>query len=247
MDTIERLPVMRVTGKRKRQIEDIVVTESQLTIVLNDQKLITLPCSPNDQQFLAIGFLFSKDILKGKEEIRKVTLDDNKYTVWVETEKDIHLQPLSLSTVYNSANSKVQSVVKSPISVASSDIFSLVEEFQQRSDIFIATGGVHSVALCTGNNILAFKEDIGRNNAIDKLFGECILHDISMKERMLVTSCRISSEILAKVAKGNIPILISKSAPTNMAVRLAADMGITLIGFVREKKMNVYAHEWRVI
>jgi len=246
MDTIERLSVMRVTGKGKREIEDIVVTEAQLTIVVNNRKLITLPCSPNDLQFLAIGFLFSKGILKGKEEITKVTLDDSKCIVWVETEKDNHLKPLSLSAVYNAANSKVQSIVESHISVASRDIVSLIEEFQHRSEIFISTGGVHSVALCE-KNIVAFKEGISRNNALDKLFGECILKDIPTEERMLVTSCRISSEILCKVAKRNIHILISKSAPTNLTVRLAAEVGITLIGFVRAKRMNVYANEWRVM
>lgn len=247
MDNIEKFSVMRVTGKRRSQIEDIVVTEAQLTIVVNNQKLITLPCSPNDLQFLAIGFLFSKGILKSKEEITKVDLDDSKCIVWVETEKDNHLKPLSLSAMYNDANSKAQPIVKSHTSVASRDIVSLVEEFQHRSEIFTSTGGVHSVALCEKKDIVAFKEDISRNNALDKLFGECILKDIPMKERMVVTSCRISSEILRKVAKRNIPILISKSAPTNLAVRLAAEMGITLIGFVRAKRMNVYANEWRVI
>jgi len=247
MDTIERLSVMRVTGKGKRKIEDVVVTEAQLTIVVNNQRLITLPCSPNDLKFLAIGFLFSKGILKSKEEITKIDVDDSKCIVWVETEKDNHLKPLSLSALYNAANSKARPIVESRISIVSRDILSLVEEFQHRSEIFISTGGVHSVALCEKKDILAFKEDISRNNALDKLFGECILKDIPMKERMVVTSCRISSEILCNVAKRNIPILISKSAPTNLAVRLAAELGITLIGFVRAKRMNVYANEWRVI
>jgi FdhD protein len=247
VDTIEKFSVIKVTGKRKSVIEDIIVTEAQLTIVVNNQRLITLPCSPNDLQSLAIGFLFSKGILKSKEEITKVDLDDSKCIVWVETAKDNHLKPLSLSVVYNSANSKVQPIVESHISVASRDIVSLVEEFQHRSEIYISTGGVHSVALCEKKDILVFKEDISRNNALDKLFGECILKDIPTEERMVVTSCRISSEILRKVAKRNVPILISKSAPTNLAVRLAAEVGITLIGFVRAKRMNVYANDWRVI
>jgi FdhD protein len=247
VDTVEKFSVIKVTGKRKSEIEDIIVTEAQLTIVVNNQRLITLPCSPNDLQSLAIGFLFSKGILKSKEEITKVDLDDSKCIVWVETAKDNHLKPLSLSVVYNSANSKVQPIVESHISVASRDIVSLVEEFQHRSEIYISTGGVHSVALCEKKDILVFKEDISRNNALDKLFGECILKDIPTEERMVVTSCRISSEILRKVAKRNVPILISKSAPTNLAVRLAAEVGITLIGFVRAKRMNVYANDWRVI
>lgn len=246
METIEKLSVMRVTEKGKRKIDETVVTEAQLTIVVNTQKLVTLPCSPNDLQFLAIGFLFSKDILKSKEEITKIDLDDRKSIVWVETTKDNHLKPLSLGTLSNAAN-KVHLTVNSDISVKSHDIISLVEEFQHRSEVFISTGGVHSVALCERKNILVFKEDISRNNALDKLFGECIMKDIPMKERMVLTSCRISSEILQKVAKRNIPVLISKSAPTNLAVRLAADAGITLIGFVRARRMNVYANEWRVI
>lgn len=167
--------------------------------------------------------------------------------VCVETGKDNHLKPLSLSAVYSAANSKAQPIIKSHTSVASHDTVSLVVEFQHCSEIFISTGGVHSVALCEKKDIVTFKEDISRNNALDKLFGACILKDIPMKDRMVVTSCRISSEILLKVAKRNIPILISKSAPTNLAVSFAAETGITLIGFVRAKRMNVYANEWRVI
>jgi FdhD protein len=247
VETIEKLSVMRVTGKGKRGIEEIVVTEAQLTIVVNKKRLITLPCSPNDLQFLAIGFLFSKGIIESKEEITKIELDDRKPIVWVETAKDNHVRSLSLSAVSHAANSKAQRIIESDISVKYGDIVSLMEKFQRRSEIFISTGGVHSVALCERKNILVFKEDISRNNALDKLFGECMLKDIPMKERMVITSCRISSEILRKVAKRNIPVLISRSAPTNLAVRLAAEVGITLIGFVRTRRMNVYANEWRVI
>jgi len=114
------------------------------------------------------------------------------------------------------------------------------------SRVFKATGGVHSAALCDTQNILVFSEDIGRHNAIDKIFGECILEDIPTDEHLIITSGRVSSEILLKVAKRSIPILISKSAPTNLGVRLADDLGITLIGFVRGERMNVYTNKWRV-
>ncbi|MCK5434113.1 MAG: formate dehydrogenase accessory sulfurtransferase FdhD, partial [Dehalococcoidales bacterium] len=107
--------------------------------------------------------------------------------------------------------------------------------------------GVHSAALCDTKNIILFSEDIGRHNAIDKIFGECMLTDLPTEDRLIITSGRISSEILFKVAKRNIPILISKSAPTNLGVKLAADFGITLIGFARGKRMNVYTDSWRVV
>ncbi|GAI51410.1 unnamed protein product, partial [marine sediment metagenome] len=172
------------------------------------------------------GFLFSIGLLKGKEEIDKLELDESKGMVWVEIEKGKDLPHLTLSGIYNSgANIKDQAKVESQIEVASYEVFSLVEEFQNHSEIFISTGGVHSAALCDKKDILVFKEDIGRYNAMDKVFGECILRDIPTEEQMILTSCRISSEILLRVAKRNIPILISISAPTNLAVRLAADSG----------------------
>jgi len=123
----------------------------------------------------------------------------------------------------------------------------MAKEFQQRSQIFRTTGGVHSAALCDTEGILVFSEDIGRHNAIDKIFGECILRDIPTDDHIIITSGRISSEILLKIAKRNVPILISKAAPTNLGISLANDLGVTLVGFVRGKRMNVYANEWRVV
>ncbi len=126
------------------------------------------------------------------------------------------------------------------------NIFTLVSDFQHRSQVYRATGGVHSAALCDTKSILVFSEDIGRHNAIDKIFGECILKDIPTGGRIIITSGRISSEILLKVAKRNIPIIISKSAPTDLGVKLANDLGVTLLGFVRGKRINAYTNNWRI-
>ena len=131
--------------------------------------------------------------------------------------------------------------------VPAQDVFTLAGEFQHRSHVFRTTGGVHSAALCDTKSILLFSEDIGRHNAIDKIFGECLLQDIPTDDRLIITSGRISSEILLKVAKRNIPILISRSAPTDLGVKLADDLGITLLGFVRGKRMNAYTNDWRIV
>jgi FdhD protein len=95
-------------------------------------------------------------------------------------------------------------------------------------------------------NILIFSEDIGRHNAIDKIFGKCLLEGIQADDRMIITSGRVSSEILLKAAKREIPIIISRSAPTNLAVKLADKLGITLIGFARGRRINIYTNDWRV-
>ena len=137
--------------------------------------------------------------------------------------------------------------IVSGITIAPPQVFSLVEKFVKHSRIFTNTGGVHSAALCNTEDIILFSEDIGRHNAIDKVFGEALLKDISLKDYILVTSGRVSSEILVKAARRNIPVLISKSAPTDAGIRLADELGVTLIGFVRGNRMNIYANNRRVI
>ena len=256
---IEKFPIVRVTEQGMSQDEDITTMEFALTIILNNQELVTLLCSPTDLKYLAIGFPVSEGLLKSKDEIKKIVVDDQRGVVRVETEEDNGLASQLLfkrlitsgcgrgASFYSTADVKNQAKVESQITISAPQVFALVNQFQHRSQIYKATGGVHSAALCDTKSILLFSEDIGRHNAIDKIFGECILTDLPTQDRIMITSGRISSEILLKIARRNIPILISKSAPTNLGVKLAVDLGITLIGFARGKRMNVYTDSWRVV
>ena len=196
--------------------------------------------------------------MRSKDEIKKIMVDDRRGVVRVETgeDKEPTGEPLFKRLItsgcgrgasfYSAADVQGQVKVESQIGISALEVFALVKKFQHRSQIYRITGGVHSAALCDTRSILVFNEDIGRHNAIDKIFGQCLLEDIPTDERMIITSGRISSEILLKVAKRNIPVIISKSAPTDLAVKLANDLGVTLIGFVRGERMNVYANGWRV-
>ncbi|MCX6012138.1 MAG: formate dehydrogenase accessory sulfurtransferase FdhD [Chloroflexi bacterium] len=257
MEMYEQLPVQRFTSEGKEDIEDIVIREIPLTIILNDQELVTLICSPDDLKYMAVGFLFSEGLLQSREEIKKVMVDERKGLVRIETlqqkEGDLVFKRLITTgcgrgaSLYSLADAQTLAQIKSDLKVLPSDIFRLVKEFQSKSQVFKETGGVHGAALCDKNSVLIFKEDIGRHNAIDKIVGECMLNDISMEDRIMITSGRISSEIMFKVVKRNIPILVSRSAPTNVGVKLANELGLTLIGFVRGSRMNVYANAWRII
>ena len=254
----EKIPILRLTEEGRSNIEDIVAREFPLTIVLNNQELVTLLCSPTDLNYLAIGFLVSEGLLRDKDEIKKIMVDDHRGVVRVETEDDKALANELVfkrfitsgcgrgASFYNAADAQSQPTVESRTQMSTHQVLSLTSDFQHRSQIYRATGGVHSAALCDTKSILIFSEDIGRHNAIDKIFGECILEDIPTDGRMIITSGRISSEILLKVARRDIPIIISKSAPTDLGVRLANDLGITLIGFVRGKRMNAYTNNWRI-
>lgn len=258
-DEVREFAILRVTEQGKSEVEDGVARECPLTIILDNQELVTLLCSPKDLKYLAVGFLLSEGLIKNKREIRKVILDDPRGVVRVETEenKGAATEPLFKRLItsgcgrgaafYSAADTANQARVESQTKISTGEVFALARGFQHRSQVYRATGGVHSAALCDTKGILIFAEDIGRHNAIDKIFGECILKDIPTDDRIIITSGRISSEILLKIVKRNIPILMSKSAPTDLAVDLAAGVGVTVIGFVRGRRMNVYTEGWRVM
>ncbi len=255
---VEKIPILRLTEGGRNNIEDMVAREFPLTIILNNQELVTLLCSPTDLKYLAIGFLSSEGLLKSKGEIKKIIVDEQRGVVRVETEegreldRDVLFKRLITSgcgrgvSFYN-ANDTQSQKIESQVEMSAHNVFTLVSNLQHRSQVYRATGGVHSAALCDRKSIMIFSEDIGRHNAIDKIFGECILKDIPTDGKIIITSGRISSEILLKVAKRNIPIIISKSAPTDLGVKLANDLGVTLLGFVRGKRINTYTNNWRIV
>ena len=253
----EKFSILKFTEKGSSNIEGKVAKESPLTIILNNQELVTLLCSPTNLRYLAVGFLFSEGLLKSKDEIKKIIVDNERGVVRLETvegkefTQDVLFKRIISSgcgrgaSFYSAADATSQKV-ESQMKISADEIFMLVKEFQHSSEVYLSTHGVHSAALCDNKIILVFGNDIGRHNAIDKIFGKCLLENILTNDRMIITSGRISSEILYKVAKRGIPIIISISAPTNLGVRLADDLGVTLVGFVRGKRMNVYTHAGRI-
>jgi len=254
----EKISILKVTEESSSNVEDLVAREFPLTIILNNQELVTLLCTPKDLDYLAIGFISSEALLESKDEIKQIAIDDIRGVVRVDTTEEITMANELLfkrlitsgcgrgASFYTAADVQNRTKVESRTEISAGEVSSLVREFQHHSELYRTTGGVHSAALCDTRNILVFNEDIGRHNAIDKIFGECLLKDIATDGRIIVTSGRISSEILLKVTRRNIPIIISKSAPTDLGVKLANDLGITLLGFARGKRVNVYTNSWRM-
>jgi FdhD protein len=255
----EKFPILKFTERDSSSIEDIVAKEFPLTIILNNQELVTLLCSPSNLRYLAVGFLLSEGLLKNKDEIKRIIVDGRKGVVQVEMERKEELaRGASFSrsiasgggkgaSFYRDAAAQGQEKVESKIEISTLGVSALANKFQRRCQVYRATGGVHSAALCDTVNVIVFREDIGRHNALDKVFGECILRDIETDDRIIITSGRVSSEILLKVARRNIPILVSRAAPTDLGVKLANELEVTLVGFARGRKMNVYAHDWRIM
>lgn len=254
----ETVEVLRLSDDGEQRMKDIVVREEPLTVFLNGQELVTMLCTPSEQKYLAVGYLFSEGFLKNREDLKSVVFYKEKGVVNVLTNQDTPL-PTDLfqrrtitsgcgkgAVFYNAADRLQCKPVTSDLRVPPATIRDVMKQVNRRSELFKATGGVHSCALCLGKDILIFREDIGRHNAIDKILGECFLSQIRSDDKVLMTSGRLTSEMLIKVARRNIPILVSRSAPTDLAVRLAHNLNVTLIGFVRGPRMTVFSHQERI-
>jgi FdhD protein len=222
MEMKKDVTLIRMDRDTRETLKGEVAREFPLTVMLNDEQLATLLCSPEDMENLAVGFLYSEGFIRTKEDIRGISLDETRGIVRVNTESaDIVDRELFMKRVittgcgrgisfYNFADlDQKQQKVESALKVTPAQILDLMKSFQTRSEIYQKTHGVHGAALCDGAGILLFKEDIGRHNAIDKIFGHCLRGDIPLADRIIMTTGRISSEILFKVAKRNIPILVS--------------------------------------
>ena len=123
----------------------------------------------------------------------------------------------------------------------------LFHDFQKRSDLYNMTGCIHSAAVSDGRHILVVGEDIGRHNAVDKVTGYCFLEEISLQDKIILVSGRLSSEMATKCARWGIPIVVSRAAPTALAINIAEKRGITMVGFMRGKRLNIYTHPDRIV
>ncbi|UCE18206.1 MAG: formate dehydrogenase accessory sulfurtransferase FdhD [Gemmatimonadota bacterium] len=255
----EGVEILRISEDKENRMEDVVARETPLTVVLNGQELVTLLCTPSYQKNLAVGFLLSEGFLQEKEDVQSVVFSEDRGTVSVQTSRDIEFpreifQKRTITSgcgkgavFYNAADRLQCRPVTSKVRVMPSTIRNLMREVNGKSELFKATGGVHTCALCLGDEIVMFREDIGRHNAIDKILGECFLEEIRTDDKIMVTSGRLTSEMLIKVAKQAVPMLVSRSGPTDLAIHLAKKLKVTLIGFVRGARLTVYSGDERVV
>ncbi len=255
---MEKFEIFRIFSDKEEKIVDIVAQEVPFTIYVNDKELVTLLASPADLVELAVGFLFTSGLILSFDEIKRATTDSQRWTVYLQL-KDKKIDSYLIfkrmftsgcgrgTLFYNAVDFIHRNKPRSRIAIDRNQVFRMMNDFQTRSSGFKETGGVHSAALADCKNILIIREDIGRHNAIDKILGYALMNHIDLKEKILLSSGRVSSEVLLKIQKTDIPIIISQSAPTNQAIKHAENARITLIGFVRGQRMNVYCGKERIV
>jgi FdhD protein len=253
--------IIKIAEGVRKPLQDEVVEERPLTIYINRQKITTLMCTPQDQNYLGLGFLFSEGLIKRKDEVKKIVFDAIKDQVKIFTQKKHKLPKYFLQDeTFTSGCGKRKSfqkigdlnfiedvLINLEFTISADQIIKLIKEFELKSSVFKSTGGTHSAALADKEKILLFKEDIGRHNAVDKILGESLIENIPLQDKLLISSGRVSSDILLKAWRAKINLIISRSAPTSLALELAQRLGITVIGFARGKRMNIYTYPMRVV
>lgn len=254
MRAIENIDIIKVWRDEITNEEDLLIKEYPFTIFLNDQEIITLLCSPRSLRELSLGFLYSEGLIDDISNVENVRIDDEKGLAYVDVTKRKSLAEKLQgkrtitsgcgkgTTFYNVLDSFQSHKIEKPLDITTQEVINLIKQFNHKSELFLQTGGVHSCALCSKEDILTFEEDIGRHNALDKIFGRAFIDNMDLSDKIVLTSGRISSEMLIKAAKRGIPIIVSRSAPTSLSVKLARELNITVVGFARGEKMNIYSN-----
>jgi FdhD protein len=242
----------------EQNIADLVIEEVPLTLFLNGKELVTLLCSPEFLDELTLGFLVAEGFVAQNTVVNKVKINEKEGTAEVEAEGTNLIAEKTFmkryittacgrgTSFYNVMDSIGTGVSESPFTISTEEMAALMKQMQGRSSLYKTTGGTHAAALCTRSDIVAFREDIGRHNAIDKILGRCYMDKTDTTDMVLLTTGRISSEMSIKAARMGISVLASRSAPTGLAVYLAEQSKVTLLGFLRGSHMNVYTHPERV-
>ncbi len=135
----------------------------------------------------------------------------------------------------------------SKLTVRVAQIFSMMHELNANAKLYRECRGVHTSALGDGEHLLAIAEDVGRHNTLDKIRGDCLMRGITTRDRVLISTGRISSEMITKAAKMQVPVVVSRTSPTNLAVMLAREWNITLVGYARGGQMQVYTGMERIV
>lgn len=226
--------------------------------MVNGEEFATVICSPNHMEELTLGFLASEGAILRSDDLKSIQIDDSRGFAHVELTKSLG-ERFEYSTkrmiasccgksreFYFQNDAAIAKTSMSNIELNPKQVLNMMTRLQSASEVFKKTGGLHNAAISDGDTFFEHRQDIGRHNALDKLYGYCIERHIPVRNKVLIFSGRISSEILIKAAKIGVGVILSKSAPTTLAITLAHDLNITAIGFIREGNFNIYSHPERI-
>ena len=242
-----------VEGDVVNRVDGGVIDEQLLSIYVNGQSLATMMCSPLQLEALAVGFLYNEGVIEAADEIGLLQTNiPNSVVDVILTRDEVQLPRRMILTtgcgggMTGQELSKAHPALVSAFLTTPDMIIRLMRELQGAATLYNAVRGVHTAVLGDETGLLISAEDVGRHNAVDKVAGQALLDKIDTRDRILLTSGRISSEMLGKARRMSIPIVASRTAPTSITVELAEAWDICVIGYVRRGGMRVYTCSWRL-
>ena len=222
--------------------------EIPLAVHINGQELITILCTPTKLNCLVLGFLYSEGIIDNMDEVASLRISEGEAIADVRLNKTEYKMPSHRTRTPSgvSFGTKVQRL-DSNLVATPEEVLALMKQLQLQQEMFQQCGGIHCSALCDRQQILVAAEDIGRHNTLDKILGECLLNGRPTRDCILLTTGRISSEMLLKAARMQTPIIASRGSPTERAISLGHDLDITIVGYARDSRLSVFSGEERLL
>jgi FdhD protein len=229
-----------------------VIVETPVTLSVNGRVWLTFMCTPTDLEALAVGFIYNEGLIKSKEEIElvKVCPSGDNVDIWLKSavEQPQHWRRTSGCTggVTAASLDKIHPELKDGLLLTPQLVQILVKSLTEEQVLYREVGGVHTSMLSDGERVVVTAEDIGRHNSLDKIAGRCLLEDIEPVRKILVTTGRISSDMIQKAARIGAAVVISRTSASSLSVNLADKWGITLIGYARHDQFVIYTHPERI-
>jgi FdhD protein len=242
-------------GNERKEMDGGTIRESPVSLTVNGQVWTTFMCTPVELEALMIGFLFNEGVVSSKDEVvdARVCEHGDNVDVWLTHEVE---KPKSWTrtsgctggvTAVNSIERPLPVARSGEVWLTTGQIHWLVEMLFESQKLYRETGGVHTSTLSDGGHVIFSAEDIGRHNTLDKLAGLCLMKDSWPEKRILMTTGRISSEMLQKTARMDAKIIASRTSPSSLSIELAEAWGVTLIGYARRRGFNLYTHPERIL
>ncbi len=234
-----------------------VPVERPITVYVNEQEIVTLQATPEHLDELAVGFLFTEGIISGAEDVDKVSADTRKGLVHLTSQSadvaDVVYKKRYLTsgcgkgvTFSSLGHARGQKPVSSTLTMPAAHIHAMMKELNKGAVLYRESGGLHSSGLADASRLLIQREDVGRHNTADKVIGRALLDDVQTGETFLLTTGRISYEMVVKAAKMRVPLVVSRTAVTDLAIDLAKNLRICLVGYARAGRLSVYTEQYRV-